>query len=71
MRLAQTDTTWAKRPVTERQKVTLWRVLGPKLQGQPPVDVSGKDVVLRDRITQAKFRALEPVFWIKVRRWPV
>ena len=61
-----TDTAWSKRPITERHKVLLWRVVRTKLQAKAPMGIDGSGIAARDRVTQAKFRAMEPVFWIKV-----
>ena len=52
--------------MSDRQKVLLWRRTRHKLQGKCPIGISSEDINLRDEITQAKFRALESVFWIKV-----
>ncbi|KAI9818988.1 MAG: Set3 complex subunit with deacetylase activity, meiotic-specific repressor of sporulation proteins [Phylliscum demangeonii] len=57
---------FSKRPVTEREKVSLWRTFRAQLQGGPSKLSGFEGEILRDRITQAKFRVLEPVFWIKL-----
>ncbi|KAI9679777.1 MAG: Ankyrin repeat domain-containing protein 11 [Caeruleum heppii] len=59
-------TAWVRRPMTERQKVLLWRIIRTKLQGKAPLNLCGSGIVVRDRLTQAKFRAMEAVFWIKL-----
>ncbi|KAI9758355.1 MAG: hypothetical protein M4579_003094 [Chaenotheca gracillima] len=59
-------TAWSKRTITERQKVLLWRIVRMKLQGRAPMGLEVANVGRRDRLTQAKFRALDPVFWIKL-----
>ncbi|KAI9836315.1 MAG: Ankyrin repeat domain-containing protein 11 [Thelocarpon superellum] len=59
-------TAWAKRPIAGRHKVLLWRAIRMKLQGRAPDGLDGQGVGVRDRLTQAKFRAMEPVFWIKL-----
>ncbi|KAI9817608.1 MAG: Set3 complex subunit with deacetylase activity, meiotic-specific repressor of sporulation proteins [Thelocarpon impressellum] len=59
-------TGWERRPITERHKVLLWRVARTKLQSKAPLELDGLGVMARDRLTQAKFRAMESVFWIKL-----
>ncbi|KAI9806360.1 MAG: hypothetical protein M1825_006475 [Sarcosagium campestre] len=59
-------TAWEKRPVSERHKVLLWRIIRMKLSGRAPMDMPGVGVGARDRLTQAKFRAMDNVFWLKL-----
>ncbi|KAI9779486.1 MAG: Set3 complex subunit with deacetylase activity, meiotic-specific repressor of sporulation proteins [Peltula sp. TS41687] len=58
-------TAWTKRSITERHKAHIWRVTRLMLQGVTPMQMTAEDQLMRDMITQAKFRALETIFWIK------
>lgn len=59
------DTAWSTRPVFERDKVIIWRNLRHKLQGKPQMNTTAQEIHQNDRVAQAKFRALGPLFWIK------
>jgi hypothetical protein len=63
------DTAWTKLPVSESQRLSLWRVLRLKLAQYEPAPnsrYSAKADLELDAVTRTKFLALEHVFWIKL-----
>ncbi|KAI9720794.1 MAG: hypothetical protein M1812_002633 [Candelaria pacifica] len=63
------DTAWEKRPLTDRQRVCIWRVtrriLSEAIKPTPLTNISYKSLREMDVETEAKFLAMDHVFWIK------
>ncbi|KAI9796932.1 MAG: Ankyrin repeat domain-containing protein 11 [Piccolia ochrophora] len=59
-------TAWSKIPIRERHKVLLWRCVKMILAGKAPLEMHHKGIGVRDRLTQAKFRSMDTVFWLKL-----
>ncbi len=65
------DTAWEKRPLTDHQRTRIWRVtrriLSEAIKPTPLSSIPCKTLMEMDVDTEAKFLAMEHVFWIKVR----